>query len=324
MHYKSYTCIKCFKIFSVKKNYIQHTESSKKCNQNTMHYRNLQEPTKLKNFVKNYFPENTLSLLGKEYKCDYCGRQYKTKTYYEKHINEMCIKHKEFEQNIIKNKLEKINTIKIDNEFMKERIYNAIHTLPRYSIKNGKIINVECDYIDYEKQKNILNFGKEILDHLDKKFMKLMIMEPEIGLVNLVRMIHFSDDIPQNRNLFLKDDDSIYIYQKKRWDKVKKNDAIQNVIASKKDIMDDLYDEFVEKKMLDQKYISKYEIFSHDLDRYINHIVFATEYNAGLHIPKLMYERMDKMIYILLLNNKKIETKYTPNDKICIDASDEL
>jgi hypothetical protein len=25
-----------------------------------------------------------------------------------------------------------------------------------------------------------------------------------------------------------------------------------------------------------------------------------------LHIPKLMYERMDKMIYILLLNNKKI------------------
>ena len=289
-----------------------------------MHYRNLQEPTKLKNFVKNYFPENTLSLLGKEYKCDYCGRQYKTKTYYEKHINEMCIKHKEFEQNIIKNKLEKINTIKIDNEFMKERIYNAIHTLPRYSIKNGKIINVECDYIDYEKQKNILNFGKEILDHLDKKFMKLMIMDPEIGLVNLVRMIHFNDDIPQNRNLFLKNDESIYMYQKKNWLKIRKNDAIQNLIASKKDIMDDLYDEFVEKKMLDQKYISKYEIFSHDLDRYINHIVFATEYNTGLHIPKLMYERMDKMIYILLLNNKKIETKYTPNDNICVDMSEEL
>jgi hypothetical protein len=289
-----------------------------------MHYHHLQEPAKLKNFVKSYFPDNTLPLLGKEYKCDYCGRQYKTRAYYEKHINEMCIKHKEFEQNIIKHKLEKINAIKIDNEFMKERIYNAIHTLPRYSIKNGKIINVESDYIDYEKQKNILNFGKEILDHLDKKFMKLMIMDPEIGLVNLVRMIHFNDDIPQNRNLFLKNDESIYMYQKKNWIKIRKNDAIQNLIASKKDIMDDLYDEFVEKKMLDQKYISKYEIFSHDLDRYINHIVFATEYNTGLHIPKLMYERMDKMIYILLLNNKKIETKYTPNDNICVDMSEEL
>ena len=88
--------------------------------------------------------------------------------------------------------------------------------------------------------------------------------------------------------------------------------------------MDDWYEGFVEKKMLEQKYINKYEIFSHDLDRYINHMVFVTEYNTGLHIPKLMYERMDKMIYILLLNNKKIETKYTPNDNIYIDMNDEL
>ena len=88
--------------------------------------------------------------------------------------------------------------------------------------------------------------------------------------------------------------------------------------------MDDWYDKFVDKKILEQKYINKYEIFSHDLDRYINHMVFTTEYNIGLYIPKLMYERIDKMIYILLLNNKKIETKYTPNDNICVDMSNEL
>lgn len=263
-------------------------------------------------------------LLGKDYQCKYCGRQFKTKSYYDKHMKETCIKYKDFEQNIIRQQLEKISAIKIDNDFMKKQIFNAIHTLPRYSIINGKITNVECDYIEYNKQKNIVSFGKEVLDHLQKKFMRLMIMEPEIGLVNLVRMIHFNDKIPQNRNLFLKDEESIYMYQKKNWLKIKRNDAIQNLIASKKDIMDDWYDGFVEKKMLEQKYINKYEIFSHDLDRYINHMVFATDYNAGLHIPKLMYERMDKMIYILMLNNKKIETKYTPNDNICVDMRDEL
>jgi hypothetical protein len=284
----------------------------------------MKEPKKLKNFVKNYIEEYAESLLAKEYKCEYCGRHYKTKSYYNKHIKETCIRHKEFEQNIIKKKLEIISAIKIENDFMKKEIFNAIHTLPRYSIKNGKITNVECDYIEYDKQKNIVSFGKEVLDHLQKKFMRLMIMEPEIGLVNLVRMIHFNDKIPENRNLFLKDEESIYMYQKKNWLKIRRNDAIQNLIASKKDIMDDWYDGFVEKKMLEQKYINKYEIFSHDLDRYINHMVFATDYNAGLHIPKLMYERLDKMIYILLLNNKKIETKYTPNDNICVDFSDEL
>jgi hypothetical protein len=263
-------------------------------------------------------------LLGRDYKCKYCGQQYKTKSYYDKHMNETCVKHKDFEQNIIGQQLEKISAIKIDNDFMKKQIFNAIHTLPRYSIKNGKITNVECDYIEYDKQKNIVNFGKEVLDHLQKKFMRLMIMEPEIGLVNLVRMIHFNDKIPQNRNLFLKDECSIYMYQKKNWLKIRRNDAIQNLIASKKDIMDDWYEGFVEKKMLEQKYINKYEIFSHDLDRYINHMVFATEYNTGLYMPKLMYERMDKMIFILMLNHKKIETKYTPNDNICVDMSEEL
>ncbi len=314
-----YICNKCFIVFTRKDKYIQHIREIKPCNLIIM-----KEPKKLKNLVENYIEESTISLLGNNYKCEYCGRQYKTKSYYDKHKKETCIRHKEFEQNIIKHKLEQINAIKIDNEFMKKQIFNAMHTLPRYSIKNGRIINVECDYIEYEKQKNIVSFGKEVLDHLQKKFMRLMIMEPELGLVNLVRMIHFNDKIPQNRNIYLKDEDSIYIYQKNNWLKIPRNDVIQNLIASKKDIMDDWYDGFIEKKMIEQKYINKYEIFSHDLDRYINHIVFTTEFNTGLHIPKLMYERMDKMIYILLLNNKKIEKKYTPNDNICVDWSDEL
>jgi hypothetical protein len=288
-----YICNKCFIKFTRKDKYIQHIQN--------MHLK-----------------------LGKEYKCKYCGKEFKIKSYYDKHMKETCIRYKEFEQNIIKQQLEKISAIKIENEIMKKEIFNTIHTLPRYSIINGKIINVECDYIEYDKQKNIVTFGKEVLDHLKKKFMRLMIMEPELGIVNLVRMIHFNDAMPQNRNLFLKDEENIYIFQKKNWLKIPRNDVIQNLIASKKDIMDDWYEDFLEKKIIDQKYINKYEIFSHDLDRYINHIVFTTEYNTGLYIPKLMYERIDKMIYILLLNNKKIETKYTPNDNICVDMSDEL
>ncbi len=314
-----YICNKCSIIFTRKDKYLQHIREIKSCKLNI-----IKEPKKMKNLVENYIEQSTEYLLGNNYKCEYCGRQYKTKSYYDKHKKETCIRHKEFEQNIIKHKLEQINAIKIDNDFMKKQIFNAIHTLPRYSIKNGRIINVECDYIEYENQKNIVSFGKEVLDHLQKKFMRLMIMEPELGLVNLVRMIHFNDKIPQNRNIYLKDENSIYIYQKNNWLKIPRNDVIQNLIASKKDIMDDWYDGFVEKKMIEQKYINKYEIFSHDLDRYINHMVFATEYNTGLYIPKLMYERTDKMIYILLLNNRKIEKKYTPNDNICVDWSDEL
>ena len=130
--------------------------------------------------------------------------------------------------------------------------------------------------------------------------------------------------IVQNIQFKNKKEPYIDIFNGKKWEKQDKKTAIQNIITTKKDIMDDWYDGFIEKKILDQKYINKYEIFSHDLDRYINHIVFATEYNTGLYIPKLMYEKLDKMIYILLLNNKKIETKYKPNDNIYVDMSEEL
>ena len=34
--------------------------------------------------------------------------------------------------------------------------------------------------------------------------------------------------------------------------------AIQNLIASKKDIMDDWYEGFIEKKMIEQKYINRH------------------------------------------------------------------
>ena len=316
MNKNSFTCIKCFKVFYKKENYLNHINSTIICNQNTLHYKQFEEPNVMKNFVKNYFPNNTTSSFLKEHKCDYCNRFFKTKTYFNKHKKELCIRHKEFEQDIIKNKLRKINSLKIDNDFFREKIFDTTHTLPRYKIEDGKIIDVEINKIEYSKQKNINYFGKEILIHLNEKFMQKMIINPEIGLVNLVRFIHFNPNIPQNRNIYIKE--NIEIYQKKGWIQFKNNDAFQNLIASKKDIMDDWFDLLIEKKMLDEKYISKYELFSHDLDKYINHIVFSTEFTLNLKIPKLIYERMCKMIHILLLNNQKIEITYTPEDQIFV------
>ena len=70
-----YICNKCFIVFTRKDKYIQH--------------------------IQNMHSNDTGILLGRDYKCKYCGQQYKTKSYYDKHMNETCVKHKDFEQNII-------------------------------------------------------------------------------------------------------------------------------------------------------------------------------------------------------------------------------
>jgi hypothetical protein len=46
---------------------------------------------------------------------------------------------------------------------------------------------------------------------------------------------------------------SFSLFQKKDKIKIRQNDVIQNLIASKKDIMNDWYEDFLEKKIIVQK-----------------------------------------------------------------------
>lgn len=156
------------------------------------------------------------------------------------------------------------------------------------------------------------------MEYISDKFIKKMIMNPELGIVNLIRVIHFNPDVPQNRNLFVKSRkfNFVEIYKRTGWKTMSRKDVFQNLIASKKDTMDEYFDRFCDNKELSQKYIEKYDYFSDNLDKYINHIVFATEYDPKLKKAKSIYDKICKMINLLFLNNQKIEITYTPEQNI--------
>lgn len=326
MNEKELICPKCFKKFDRRSNLYRHLNKITPCNKNTLHYQKLSDPENLKNFIKQYFPDNAETLsnnIKKKYTCDFCNKQFSNLSYYNKHIEELCSNNIQFEQDIIKYKLRKIEKIKNENTSLKEKIYESIKTLPRYTVENGKIITVEKDYTHYYQQNNIQPFGEEILSHLTLKFMRKMIINPEVGIVNLVRIIHFNPAIKINRNIFIKGRkyNFVEVYQKKGWATLQRKDAFQNIIATKKDIMDEWFDLIIEKNMLKEKYISKYENFSHGLDRYINHLVFNTDFNNTLKNAKITYDKISKMINLLFLNNKQIEITYTPESNLCIDKT---
>ena len=48
---------------------------------------------------------------------------------------------------------------KFDNQELKEKIYYTQKTLPRYCIEEGKVVNVEKNYVNFYEQKNIKPFG---------------------------------------------------------------------------------------------------------------------------------------------------------------------
>jgi len=328
---KNYLCSKCFKTFDRKSNFVRHINRLNPCDvERKMKGVQEEEKTKLKKYISKNFPklnenlvaeiigENVKPMSDKKYYCDFCNKSFQSSTYYKKHIRELCSRHIRFEQHIIRDYLKRIDKIKTENKELKEKIYYTLKTLPRYCIEEGKVINVEKNYVHFYEQKNIKPFGSEIIDHITDKFMKKMIMNPEIGIVNLIRIIHFNPDIAQNRNLFVKSQkfNSVEVYKKGGWKTIPRKDVFQNIIASKKDIMDEYFDRFCENKDIREKYINKYETFSDSLDQYINHVVFSTEYENRLKKAKTIYEKICKMINLLFLNNQKIEVTYTPEQNL--------
>lgn len=145
-------------------------------------------------------------------------------------------------------------------------------------------------------------------------------MNPEVGMGSLIRMIHFNQDIAENRNIFVKSRkfNFIEVYQKGGWKTLPRKDIYQNLIASKKDLMDEYFNKFVENNELRPKHIFNYETFSACLDKYIFFLAFPNQSTTNLKKAKLVYERISKMITLLFLNNQKIEITFKPEQSINI------
>lgn len=327
----NYICTKCYKSFDRKSNYIRHLNRKKTCiDEKNIKNLKTQDKTKLKNYISKNFPKLGEDLIGeiigenipnvnvKKYECDYCNKSFQSLIYLKKHVSQLCSRNLRFEQHMIQERLKRIEKLKLDNIEMKEKIYYIAKTLPRYCVEDGKIINIEKNYIDFYDQKNINPFGDEYLDHVTDKFMRKMIMNPDIGLANLIRIIHFNNDIPQNRNLFVKTRNftKVEVFTKEGWKTQQRRDVFHNIIVSKRNIMDDYFEKFREKNELKLKYIRKYEDFTSNLDDYISHIVFTTEYDKTIKQSRTVYEKICKQINLIFLNNLRIEVTYTPEQNI--------
>lgn len=333
---KNFLCPRCFKTFDRKSNFARHLNRLTSCIRTKKNKDIISiQVDDFKKYVKKNYPDlndNIVSdIIGenipvyeeKKYSCDYCGKSFKSQTYFRKHLEKMCSRNLRFEQQLIVEKIRRIEKFKKENLDLKERIYNSVKTLPRFYVEEGKVVNVEKNFLQYYQLKNIRIFGNEIMDHINDMFMRKMIMNPEVGIIKLIKDIHFNIEIPQNRNVFVKSKkfNNIEVYRLDGWKTLPRKDVFQNIIATKKDIMDEYFESFRENNDLDDKYIYKYESFSNCLDNYINYLVFnPAMIDHKLKKSKQIYERLCKELNLLFINNQKIEVTYTPESNINVSG----
>lgn len=103
--------------------------------------------------------------------------------------------------------------------------------------------------------KIIINaYGCENLEFITNKLLKKLVNVPGKAIPELVKIIHFNKKYPENRNLNISNihDQYINVHDGDKWNIKKKSDIIENIIYTKRDLLNGVLEE-----ESDDKYIKK-------------------------------------------------------------------
>jgi DNA-directed RNA polymerase subunit RPC12/RpoP len=191
-----------------------------------------------------------------EYKCEKCGKIFDHKGTYEKHINrknpcneqvlkgeslkcELCGKdflskgalHYHKSNNVCKGPV--INNIDIDNVEKLNSVQNNI---------------VEGDF-KVDGDVKVVKFGDENLSYISDDTFKKIIGRGFKSLEEFMNHVHFNKDHPENHNIYVASlkDGHVVTYNGERWDVGLADQVLDDIIQQKSDILEDKYDEIVDK-----------------------------------------------------------------------------
>ena len=180
--------------------------------------------------------------------CIYCSKKlsiYKSKWRHEK----ICKKRKECKEDLLKKLLEeKDNLIKkmlMENTKLTKQL---IKLTEKSGNNNNNTIN--------SHNKIIINaYGSENLEYISNKLLKKLVNKPGTAIPNLLKIIHFNDKYPENKNIKVTNihDPYIKVHNGDDWKLKNKGDIIEDIIITKREILDGV----VLNK--DDKYIVKLE-----------------------------------------------------------------
>ena len=188
--------------------------------------------------------------------CSYCSKKlsnYKNKWRHE----QKCKKKKKSQEELLKNLLEeKDNLIKkmfTENKKMFTENTKLTKQLIKLTERSGN--NISNNTINSHNKIIINAYGSENLEYISNKLLKKLVNKPGTAIPNLLKIIHFNDKYPENKNIKVTNihDPYIKVHNGDDWKLKNKGDIIEDIIITKREILDGV----VLNK--DDKYIVKLE-----------------------------------------------------------------
>jgi len=212
-------------------------------------------------------------LENKTYFCIYCGKGYSTKAHKRRHELHRC---KLSSDVLLKEKEKELQKLEHEKKEMYKKMNNLLD-------KVGNTTNIQANI-------TLNNYGHEDLTHLSNTLLTNMLTIPFEMIPKMIQVVHFNDEKPENKNIFLpnKKDNFVKVFKDNKWIYQDKNEALKNLVTNKYNVMDNHYE------IVDQK-----EVIGDNIKT--NYLKFKKYYNEG---DKEFIEKLKKECEIVLLNNR--------------------
>lgn len=126
--------------------------------------------------------------IGKEYCCNKCGKKFAWSSNRYHH------------QKLCEVKQETTQELKDEIKELKKQIQNMQTIVVNNNIVNNNTTNIVQQNINIQ----INNFGSETYNHLTDEFITTCLQNEVVGVKDLIEKIHFSNEVPENKNVRLK------------------------------------------------------------------------------------------------------------------------
>lgn len=242
--------------------------------------------------------------------CPNCSETFTRMDNLKRHFRQICNKSKP-EIETSESLLDEYKKLKKENEELRVQTQKAAIIIHNTKNIGTNFENSNIQQNNYQQNNIQLNaFGKENLAPVNNETLLGIIRNPEIGIPKLIKLLHFNPEYPENHNIISKGKrgDMITVFDGSKWHSKSKKDTIQNLIASKKDLADDYFEEMGDNEsIIDFLTKQKYEEYTDAIDKYINTIcIDPIEKENYLQKYKRLYDRLFKQVNLILMNNAQL------------------
>ena len=185
--------------------------------------------------------------------CDFCSKKlscYKSKWRHEK----TCKKRRESKEELLEKLLiEKDKLISKQGKQINKLLQQLTKMSDNFGNNNN---NTNSNNNINSHNKIIINaYGSENIEYITEKVLKKLVNRPGTAIPNLLKMIHFNDNYPENKNLKVTNihDPYIKVHDGDDWKLKNKGDIIDDIIITKRDILDGA----ITDEELDENYMEK-------------------------------------------------------------------